>query len=390
MVRYPIKDKVAIAGVGSTGFSRDAGGQSELALAAQASIAAIRDAGLSASDINGVCGTSIQGHRMVATLGLPNVVWHGSASVPLVAGIMDAMNAIYAGLCETVLVFHSVFRTPFWSRAAAADPFRRNTGMALRLHSGRNDPETIVGAAAYAAWASRYLHEYNVPREALGRVAINDRTNAAKNPLAVLREPLTMDQYLSARMVREPLCMLDMDIPVDGADALVLTTAERAADLPNRPVLVHAACAGMVESPEEDQAPGLERHGQHSVVKFLKSRSDLWIDDVDLYFPYDGFSYLTLAWTENVGWCKPGEGADFLADQWDEASQRFLVRGRMPLNTHGGALSEGGTQGSGHVREAVMQLQGRATGRQVDGARSALVTPGGFFFNAQGIVLRTA
>jgi acetyl-CoA acetyltransferase len=197
-----------------------------------------------------------------------------------------------------------------------------------------------------------------------------------------------MEDYLAARMIREPLSMLDMDIPVDGGDAFVLTTAERARDLPNRPVLIHAACDGIVASPGEDQIPGLHRHGQHVVVDFLKARSDLWIDDVDLYYPYDGFTIITLSWFENSGWCGPGEAGDFIRDYWDKDADRILINGKVPVNTHGGALSEGGTQGSGHVREAVTQLRGAAGERQVPWAKSALVTPGGFFFNSQGMVLR--
>jgi acetyl-CoA acetyltransferase len=321
---------------------------------------------------------------MVATLGLPSVTWYDNAVAPVGLAIVNAMNAVHAGLCQTVLVYHSMFRTPFWSRAAAGDPFRRG----VAVPRVRHDPETVAGPVGYAAWASRYIAEYGVSKEAFGYVAVNDRANAAGNPLAVRRDPITMEDYLAARMVREPLCLLDMDIPVDGGDAFVLTTAERAADRPHSPVLLHAACAGIVASPDEDQIPGLHHHGQHVVVDFLRSRSDVWIDDIDVYFPYDGFTIITLGWIENSGWCGPGDAGAFLADHWDATAGRILINGRVPVNTHGGALSEGGTQGSGHVREAVVQLRGDAAGRQVPDARSALVTPGGFFFNSQGIVLR--
>ena len=107
-----------------------------------------------------------------------------------------------------------------------------------------------------------------------------------------------------------------------------------------------------------------------------------------MYFPYDGFSFITLSWIENVGWCGPGEGGAFVESHWDKDANRILIDGRIPVNPHGGALSEGGTQGSGHVREAVVQLRGQAGDRQVPDARTAFLTPGGFFFNAQGLVLR--
>jgi acetyl-CoA acetyltransferase len=199
---------------------------------------------------------------------------------------------------------------------------------------------------------------------------------------------MTMDDYLAARMIREPLCLFDMDVPVDGADAFVVTTADRARDLPHPPVLVHAATLGMIDRHDEDQLPSLGRTGQHVVVEALRARSDLWIDDVDVFFPYDGFSIITLGWLESTGFCGPGEAGPFLQQHWDEKEGRVLIDGRIPVNPHGGALSEGGTQGSGHLREAVLQLQGRAGERQVADAQTALVTPGGFFFNSQGMVLR--
>jgi len=251
-------------------------------------------------------------------------------------------------------------------------------------------PDSISGAVGYTAWASRYLHEYQETRDLFGYIAVNDRSNAARNPAAVMREPITMDDYLDARMIRWPLSMLDMDVPVDGADAFVITTAERARDLALEPVLVHACTNGMIAENEEDQTPSLLHHGQHAVLDSLRAKSDIWIDDVDVFFPYDGFSFITVSWFENAGWCGLGEARGFFEDHWDAEGNRLLLHGRIPVNPHGGALSEGGTQGSGHTREAVHQLQGLAGDRQVDGASRALLLLGGFFFNAQGAVLRTA
>ncbi|MER5628419.1 thiolase family protein [Streptosporangium sp. NPDC002544] len=390
MARNPIKDQIAIVGVGSTGFSRDAGGRSRDSLVAEASIKAIKDAGLGKEDIDGVCGTGLSAREMVSMLGLPEVTHYVNQPVPIAFPIIDAMNAIYSGSCDTALVYHGVYRSPAISRSAAADPFRRGLGFGGQPlgASRRVDPESVEGSVGYTAWASRYLHEYDIKREHLGYVAVNNRSNAARNPLAAMRAPLTMENYLNARMIRDPLCLFDMDVPVDGADAFVLTTAERARDLTDNPVLIHAATAGTIAKNDEDQTPGLHDHGQHVVVKNLREKSDLWIPDVDVYFPYDGFSFITLAWIENTGWCGPGEGGAFLEEHWDKDANRIMIDGRIPVNPHGGALSEGGTQGSGHVREAVVQLRGDAGERQVPGARTALLTPGGFFFNAQGIILR--
>jgi acetyl-CoA acetyltransferase len=297
--------------------------------------------------------------------------------------IVDAMNAIFAGSADTVLVVASMLRRPSAVRGAASDPLRRGLGT-----TGAAVPESIALAPAYAAWASRYLHEFGVSREAWGRIAVNGRSNAARNPLAALRTPLTLADYEAARMVREPLSLLDMDLPVDGADAFVLTSAERAHALPHPPVLLHAVATGMVGDGTEDQLASLARHGQHVVVDELRAKGDFWIDDVDVYCPYDGFTVIAASWIENTGWCGPGEAGRFLREHWVDTEGRVLIRGRVPINPHGGSLSEGGTRGTGHLREAVLQLRGAAGERQVESARTALVTPGGFFFNAQGALLR--
>jgi len=387
MARNPIRDEVAIVGLGSTGFSRDAGGRSSKALACEASIRAIRDAGLEAADIDGLVGAAEPGgpqpYAMSAALGLPGVTHFSNPTPVAIFALVDAMNAVFSGACETVLLYFSYLRLPWNSRSAAADPFRR--GQTLGVMPA---PESVNAAAAYAAWASRYIHEFGATREDFGRVALNGRANAARNPLAAMKAPLSMEGYLGARMIREPLCMLDMDVPVDGADAFVLTTTERARKMTRNPVVIHAASVGLVGDNDEDQLRSLERHGQHVVVESLRAKSDLWLHDVDVFFPYDGFSIITLGWLENFGWCKPGGAGRFLQEHWDEKEGRVMINGRVPINPHGGSLSEGATRGSGHLREAVTQLRGEGGERQVADARTALIGCGGFFFNSQGAVLR--
>ncbi|HEV8296530.1 MAG TPA: thiolase family protein [Acidimicrobiales bacterium] len=389
MKRYPAKDQVAVVGVGSTGFRRDAAGRTSASLAVEASVAAIRDAGLGRDDVDALIVAAEPGapttHQLAGLLGIPTVLYHGRPSPVAGFAFMDAVNAVYAGSCDTVLVCFAMMRSPGSSQSSAKDPFRRHLG-----HGTPGYPENANMAAAYAAWASRYIHEYDARREDFGLVAINERTNAAQNPLAVMRAPLTMEDYLAARMIREPLCLFDMDVPVDGADAFVLTSTERARSLGHAPVMIHAATAGLVGTGDEDQLPNLRRHGQHVVIERLKQMSDIWLDDVDVYLPYDGFTNITLAWIENTGWCEPGQAGRFLAANWDKERGRVLIDGRIPMNPHGGSLSEGATRGSGHLREAVVQLRGEAGERQVPGARTALVTPGGFFFNSQRLILQAA
>jgi acetyl-CoA acetyltransferase len=394
--RNPAKDQVAISGVGLSPYARDRGAATELALLLEAAVAAIRDAGLTAADIDGVVGGGlltggIDPATVVSALGLPAVTWWARATPPIMNHLIAATNAVWTGTCEVALVYHSVYRVGGFSRSAAADPFRQRATLGLAATGeGQSDgePWSMRGSAGYAAWAGRYLAESGATREDLGRIAVNDRSNAAANPNAVMREPLTMAGYLGGRMVREPLCLYDMDVPVDGADAFIVTTAERARDMPARPVLVHAASMGMTAPPEEHLAASLDATGQPLAARDLRAKSDLWLDDIDLFFPYDGFSIVALRCFESYGFCGPGEAGKFLADHWDTAANRIMINGRVPVNTHGGSLSEGGSQGAGHLREAVTQLRGQAGRRQVPGARVALLTPGGFFFNAQGLVLR--
>lgn len=382
----PLRHHVAIAGAASTGFSASNTASTQTTLAARACIDVIRRCGLRASDIDGLCGTWPSAAELQSALGIPRTTWSANPVIPIGNHFAAAAAAVHAGLASVVLVYHAAYRMAWNTSSSLRDPFRRIATPGLGdPHPG---PESIVGAVGYTAWASRYIYEHDVPRTAFGSVAINGRTGATRNPLAALRSPMTMDDYLSARMIREPLCLLDMDVAVDGADAFIVTSAERARDMALPPVHIDAIVLGQTDRNYEDQLRGLDHHGQHVVVDELKKRSDFWIDDVDVYFPYDGFTMLALNWIENTGWCSRGEAGDFLAQHWDAESNRVLINGRIPINPHGGSLSEGATQGSGHVREAVHQLQGTAGERQVPDAARALVTPGGFFFNAQGITLR--
>ena len=383
--RHPMKDRVAIAAASTTGFVAQNLDRSHASLAAEACIDAIRACGLTREDIDGLCGSWPSASVMQSTLGIPEITWSGNPVIPLVDHVATAAAAVHAGLCEVVLVYHAAYRAAWNTAAALKDPFRRIATPGLS--DPQPGPETMAASVGYAGWASRYMYEYGLAREDFGVVAINSRSNAARNPAAAMRGPMTMTDYLGARMLREPLCLYDMDISVDGADAFIVTTAERARDLALPPVLINAAVLGQVRHNEEDQTVSLRNHGQQVVINTLKAKGDFWIDDIDVYFPYDGFTPITLNWIDNAGWCKPGEAAAFLRDHWDEAAGRGLINGRIPVNPHGGSLSEGATQASGHIREAVHQLQGIAADRQVPDARRALITAGGFFFNAQGLMV---
>ncbi len=383
-----MKDQVAIAGAATTGFAPRNTGRSQASYVAEACKAVLEQCGLTPRDVDGLCGSLPVAPAVQSMLGIPEVTWFANPMIPFGNHLAAAASAVYSGLCDVVLAYHGAYRMAWNTASALKDPFRRGAAFGA---GGNPPPESVAASVGYTAWASRYIYEFGTPRQHLGYVAINNRTNALSNPAAAMREPLTMDDYLAARMIRSPLCLLDMDVPVDGADAFIITTPERARDLRLPPVLVHAVVLGMIDKNEEDQTPSLRHHGQQVTIEALKAKSDFWIDDIDVFLPYDGFSIIELNWFENVGWCGPGEAGSFIEDHWvanEDGTGRILIKGRVPVNTHGGSLSEGGTQGTGHLREAVHQLQGLAGDRQVEGAERALVAIGGFFFNSEGVTLR--
>ena len=382
----PLTNRVAIVGLGRVPFGRDLG-RSPSALALDAAVAAVRDSGLNRDEIDGIVGSpAVPAHHVQAGLGLARATWWANLGVPFTAQIMAAAAAIGAGFCSTVLAYHVMYRTAGTSREAAADPYRERFGPGTNILAA--DPDSIHGATAYAAWASRYLHEFSGGGAALARIAVSGRCNARQNPVALLREPLTFDDYHASPMVRDPLRILDMEVPVDGADAFVITHIERARDLPHRPVLLDAATLGMTGAPDELQAIGITSTGLDAAAAALWERTDVRLPDIDVFFPYDGFSIIALRWFEAIGYCGDGDAPAYLAQNWDHGNGRLMLDGRVPVNPHGGSLSEGGSQGSGHIREAALQLRGDAGARQVDGATLALVVTGGFFFNAGAMVLR--
>ncbi len=280
--RNPVTDRVAIVGVGTAPYSREGNERTPGSLAIDACTRAIRDAGLTAGDIDGICGSAVAAPYIQTALGIPATTWWANLEGPCGAHVIAAMNAVYAGTCNTALVYHSVFRTGGFSRSAARDPYRVRASLGqadLRAFMGTGhvapEPFSLFGSAGYAAWAGRYLHDYGAKREYLGHLALNARRNARDNENAVLRAPLTMEDFLTARMIREPLCLYDMDIPVDGADAFVLTTRERAEDSALPHVLIHAATMGQTDHSAEDQTIDLAHTGQSVVMKNLWAASEI-------------------------------------------------------------------------------------------------------------------
>jgi acetyl-CoA acetyltransferase len=219
------------------------------------------------------------------------------------------------------------------------------------------------GAASAANWiammASRHFHEFGTTREQLAWIALNARRNAEVNPKGVYRDPMTLDDYMNVRMVTWPFCLYDCDVPADGSTALIVSRAD-ASGLRKQPIQVEAVGAAIHGRPSWDQWDDLTTMALRDAAAQMWTRTDLKPSDVDVAELYDGFSFITMAWLEALGFCGKGEGGPFI-----EGGERIARDGLIPLNTHGGQLSSGRLHGYGFIHEACAQLWGEGGERQV-------------------------
>jgi len=360
-----------ISGIGQSAVGRNLN-RSPLSLTVDAALEALDDAGLTPADIDGVATWP---GAAAATPGFSSVgVWNikealdlalrwfsgGSEAAGQLGGVFSACAAIAAGLATHVLCFRTVWES------TAQSPQRRASlvGGGYSRISGEYQWHVPFGAQSAANWvammAMRHFHEFGTTREQLAAIALNERANAARNPKAIFREPLTMDDYLAARMISDPLGLYDCDIPIDGSTAIVVSARETARDLRGPPIKVEAIGCGLRGRPSWDQFDDLTTMAARDAAAMLWSRTDLKPRDVDIAELYDGFSFLTIVWLEALGFCPKGEGGRFI-----EGGKCIALDGELPLNTNGGQLSAGRLHGYGFLHEACIQLRGEAGARQV-------------------------
>lgn len=375
---YALRDRGAIAGIGSTEFSR-ASGVSELTLATRAALAAIEDAGLRASDIDGIvrCDMdNVRPHDLAHVLGLENLDYWGEVGpggVAPSAMIGQAVAAIMAGQATTVLVFRSL-----------------NGRSGARFGQSSALPEVVGGNASYneyfmpyglftpgqvfATLARRHMIEFGTKATDLGAIALTCRQRAQANPAAQMygRE-LTMDEYLASRMISDPLRLFDFCLETDGASAVVVTSTERARDLRQLPALVRAVAQGTGRNVQPGlgesalMRPDIVSLPAAAVAKKLYERAGLGPAEIDVAQLYDCFTITILLQLEDYGFCAKGEGGAFAS------SGAIDLDGVIPINTAGGQLSEGYIHGMNHVVEGVRQIRGSSTG-QVKDVETCLVT----------------
>jgi len=382
--------RAAITGIGQSEVGRRLG-RDPLELTLDACLAAIEDAGLTRDDIDGLSTYpgAMAGQPGFTGAGVMEVHdalrlelewWNGGMETSGQLGsVINACMAVACGFAKHVLCFRSVWeataqgkggRGPIGGGAGAAGGKFRASGPMIEFTL----PFRAYSAANWVAmFAQRHFHEFGTTREQLAQIALNARKNAALNPNAIYRDPMSMDDYFAARMISTPFCLFDCDVPVDGATAFIVSRAETAADLRRPPIRVEAVGSALRGRPSWDQFDDLTTMALRDASAMLWERSDLSPSDVDVAELYDGFSFITLAWIEALGFCKRGEGGAFI-----EGGQRIALEGELPLNTHGGQLSAGRLHGYGFLHEACVQLWGEAGARQVSGSpQVALAAAGG-------------
>jgi acetyl-CoA acetyltransferase len=374
------EDKVALTGVGQ---SRDGRRLmvDPISLTVDACLAAVADAGLDLDEIDGLStypavsptGMSEGGITALSEALQLRPTWvNGGSEVPgQIGSITAAMLAVAAGLCRHVLCFRTVWESSHAALVRSGE-WQAGGGPATGMLEWR----APFGAVSAAQWigchASHYMHRYGVGREALGAIAVTTRAGAARNPEALYRDPLTIDDYFGARLITTPFGLYDCDVPCDGAVAVIVSAIETAADRPQPPVLVEAVGTAILERLSWDQDTLTHLPQSQGPSAHVWTRTELTPADVDVALLYDGFTFNVVSWLEGLGFCGPGEATGFVA-----GGKTIALDGELPLNPHGGQLSAGRLHGYGFVREAMLQLRGEAHGRQVAGARTAVVTSGG-------------
>jgi acetyl-CoA acetyltransferase len=371
--------KAAIVGVGATEFSKDSG-RSELRLAAEAVRAALADAGLAPTDVDGLVTFSMDNNTEIAVareVGIPSlrffsrIQYGGGAAC---ATVQQAAMAVATGVADVVVCYRA-FNERSGQRFGQVSSALAGAPTSSGVDAGWSYPMGLGTPAGQVAMiARRYMHEYGATSEDFGRVAVADRKHAATNPNAFFYgKPITLGEHQASRWIVEPLHLLDCCQESDGGVAVVVTSIERARDLPNPPAVVRAAAQGsgadqyVMTSYYRDGLTGLPEMGL--VGEQLWRQAGLAPEDVDVAVLYDHFTPFVLIQLEELGFCPRGEARHFIADGALE------LGGRLPLNPHGGQLGEAYIHGMNGIAEGVRQLRGTAV-NQLDDVEHVLVTAG--------------
>lgn len=383
---------VIISGIGQSDVARKLA-PSGLSLTVDAALEAIGDAGLTTADIDGLStfpgvapgsGFSPVGTwKLRDALGLKlDWICGGGERPGQLGALIDAYAAIKAGLARHVLCFRTV------KEGSGGATHQVHLGQATRPRAaGDQQWQSPYSGPSYsgffAMYAQRHMHLYGTTREQFGQIAITQRRNAGLNPKGVYRDPMSLDDYLSARMISTPLCLFDCDAPVDGSTVLILSAADAAKDLKSKPVRIESV-GGSIHGAASWDEMELGNDATNDSASRMWQGTDLKPKDIDIGLLYDGFSFIVVEWLEALGICGVGEAGAFL-----EGGSRIALDGEFPINPHGGQLSSGRVHGFGFPHEAVLQLRGEGGARQVGGdPRVAVVTNSGGFMAGCMLLVR--
>lgn len=371
--------KASIVGIGATEFSKESG-RSEMSLASEAVAAAIADAGLTPSDVDGMVTYSsdnnpeveIARHVGIGSLRhFSRVHYGGGAACGTVA--LAAM-AVATGVADVVVCYRA-FNERSGRRFGAGIQDIPNAATAERAQFSWTTPFGQLTPASWVAMvARRYMHLYGATSQDFGRVAVAGRRHAATNPAAwFYNQPITLEEHQASRWIVDPLHLLDCCQESDGGQALVITSAERARDLPNTPALIVATAQGAGE--EQWTMTSFFRDDIAQLPEMKVVADELWTSsglttaDIQTAILYDHFTPYVLMQLEEFGFCGRGEAKDFIKDGALE------MGGKLPINTHGGQLGEAYIHGMNGIAEAVRQVRGTSV-NQVDSVENVLVTAG--------------
>ena len=381
--RHTLRGSAVIAGAATFGCG-EAPGFDDMALLVRAAHAAVADAGLTMLDIDGLCTASSAATMwpmpVIEHLGLNPRYIDGTmlGGSSFVAHLLPAMRALQAGQCNAVLIcYGSAQRTAAFGRKeiVAARRF-------LDPQPYEYPYEPLLPVSAYALAASRHMHQFGTTRKQLAEVAVAARAWAGLNPEAFMREPLTLDEVLGARMVSDPLSVRDCCLVTDGAGAIVLVRSERARDLPRPPVYVLGTATAVwhrqISTMHDLTVTAARQSGEEAYAM-----AGMQARDIDLLQLYDAFTINTLLFLEDLGFCAKGEGGAFVE------GGAIGPGGRLPVNTNGGGLScvHPGMYGIFAMIEAVRQLRGEAGDRQVPGAQTAMAHANGGTLSSQATAI---
>ncbi len=378
------RDRAAIVGVGYAPFSKDSG-VSTLTLAIDAVTAAVSDAGLTIDDVDGFAthrvGDSTPPWVLAPALGLDDVRWYldqfggGSVSHAVVA---QAAMACALGLADVIVCYRAINARSEFRMGATGRGASPTYDAQYQAPYGYFAPPQQFAMAARA-----HMTAYGTTTEHFGQVAVQQRANAVLNPRAMRRDPITAADHATSRMIVDPFRLLDCCLETDAACAVVVTSADRARDLARPPVTITAAAWGGGHMIINEGRRDLTATGAGALAPRLYAQAGLGPGDIDVAELYDCFTYSVIVQLEEYGFCGKGEGGPFVA------SGATALGGALPVNTHGGFLSEGYVHGINHLAEAVAQLRGDAGERQVPGCEVALSTsqPGYVMGSTSALIL---